>query len=190
LSIETGRLPVNPHPGRKPVVDSVYVTRTLQLDTRSQISKLLEDISTRSAIEFDSGLRKLQATIRGERDFDIKVSVKQTSTATGDETTDGPGCTDRIRLRIETSQVSYKSVESALQSVLKVCNQLQDRINPVWDRTGTYSLTVVLQDQIVEGREVSRTRGGLIMEVFGPNVRVRGAEEDDLNAAIRILKEL
>lgn len=118
------------------------------------------------------------------------MSVKQISEPATGRSGESSDYTDRIRLRIETTRVRHDDIENAVRDVLATCNQLEQEINHTWDERGTYSLTAVLHNKVVTGREVSQTDSGLFIEIFGENVRVRDVKRNDLDEALDILTNL
>jgi len=173
--------------GQEPAVNSIYITRTLQLNEPASIDRLLGRISDQSKLDFTSHLRKLRAEVDKERCFNVEISVKNLSGRQVGHIDGSPPYTNRIRIRIETEDVRRETLNQALQNTLSICTQLSGEINTLWHKQGTFSLTASLGSDIIQGREVERTERGYSVEVFGDNIRVRNIENEDLDEAVQTL---
>lgn len=188
MSIDRRRFPHSISVDGEPVVSSLSMTHTLHLEDQKPIDEVLNEISEIQGYEFSRGLRKLETEISIDTiDFDIRVGVKLIQNSLG--SVEAPA-TDRIRIKISTDNVSSTEIKETFFSGLEICSSLVSRTSMIWDKRETFSLTVKLSDQMVGGRETSRTSEGHAVEVFGPNVRVRDVEKEDLQSAVEKLAEI
>lgn len=188
MSIDRRRFPHSISVDGEPVVNSLSVTHTLHLEDQKPIDEVLNEISEIHGYEFNRGLRKLRSEISVDAtDFDIKVGVKLIQNSPSG--VEAPA-TDRIRIKISTENVSSAEIKETFNSGLEICSSLVSQTSKIWDERETFSLTVKLSDQMVGGRETSRTSEGHAVEVFGPNVRVRGVKKGDLQSAVEKLAEI
>lgn len=175
-------------PGQELKVSSIYITRTLRLNKESAIEQICSQIRESSRFEYNQRLRKLHSTIKKSgSDFDVKISFKNLIDHPPHSGKDSGNLTNRIRIRVETEDVTYKSLKSSFEYIFGLINNIADNISKVWDDLGTYSLTISFKKSITTGRELQRTAKDHPLELFGNNVRIRNINQDDVIGEIELL---